>query len=76
MCSTLGPEYQVKRITFRLGKRLEQGEASSNGLYALVKEKSNWTLRVCLFKELAEDLCDWKSRYLAECFILKVENLK
>ena len=68
--AVLGAEYSVKRITFRLGKKLQPNETSSSGLYAVVSCKNDFTLRISLFKEAAQLFCDWDSRYLAECWIL------
>jgi hypothetical protein len=69
--STNSP-YVVKEITFRLGKKLEPNEVSSTGIYALVKSKNDWTLRISLFKNIANYLCDFDTRYLRECIILKI----
>ncbi len=66
----LGPGHSVRRITFNIGKRLEPNETSSNGLYAIMSSKRDFTLRITLFKEAAQLFCDWDSRYIAECYIL------
>jgi hypothetical protein len=50
-----------------LGNRLEPGKESGSGLYAVVKAKSRWPLRVTFHKELAES---WRlpgSRDVYEC---------
>lgn len=63
---------QVREISFRLGKELEPNETSSTGMYALVKSKTNWTLRISLHKNVANYLCDFDTRRLRECIITKV----
>lgn len=66
-----GTEYEVKRVTLYLSKRLVAGDKSKSGLYAIVS-KNGVILRVSLFKEIAELLCDYDSRYLHEVFISEV----
>ncbi len=63
---------QVREISFRLGKELEPNETSSTGMYALVKAKTNWTLRISLHKNVANYLCDFETRKLRECIITRV----
>jgi len=63
---------QVKEISFRLGKELEPNETSSTGMYAIVKAKNNWTLRISLIKDVANFICDFKTRKIRECIITKV----
>jgi hypothetical protein len=63
---------EVREISFRLGKSLSPNETSSTGLYALVKTKNNWTLRISLYKNIANYLCDFDTRSLRECIITKV----
>lgn len=70
MVKTLGPEFSVQRITFKLGKKLKPNQTSASGLYAIVSSKRDFTLRISLFKEAAQLFCDFDSRYLAECWIL------
>lgn len=65
-------DLQVREISFRLGKELEPNETSSTGMYALVKAKSSWTLRISLHKNVANYLCDFETRKLRECIITKV----
>ena len=60
----------VKKMSFILGKKLEFNENSKTGLYAIVKSKNNWTLRVTLFKELANTWNSHSSREIFECFIV------
>lgn len=69
------PQYshlEVRTIKFRLGRELQPGEASSTGIYAIVKAKNNWTLRISLQKDIANYLCDFNSRKLRECIITKI----
>jgi hypothetical protein len=49
-----------------LGKKLGPGETSASGVYAVVKAKTKWPLRVTLFKELAE-LWRHETRDVYEC---------
>lgn len=71
ICQT-NKDYNYKRMTFVLGKELSPGEKSPNGLYAIVKAKTNWTLRITFFQELAEE---WRSssRKVYSCFFTKGE---
>ena len=62
--------HEVRRLYFRLGRELNQGEKSRSGLYALVTRKGGTTLRLSLLQEVAEELCDHESRYLTECWLL------
>lgn len=64
------PEYQVKRFNFKIGKKLEHGEKSTSGLYAIVSAKGGYALRISLIKEIAEMLCDNDTRYLAEAWMV------
>jgi hypothetical protein len=53
----------------KVGEALEQGQRSSTGAYALIDSKKNKLLRVSLDMRVADLLCDWKSRRLAEASI-------
>jgi hypothetical protein len=66
------PDLEVREISFRLGKELEPNEDSSTGLYAVVKAKNNWTLRISLYKDIANYFCDFDTRKLRECILIKV----
>jgi hypothetical protein len=63
----------VGKITFRLGKELVPNEDSPTGIYALVKAKTNWTLRIPIIKDVANYICDFDTRKLRECIITKIE---
>jgi hypothetical protein len=63
---------EVREISFRLGKELTAGETSSTGIYAIVKSKNDWTLRISLIKDVANYLCDFNTRKLRECIITKI----
>lgn len=65
-------DLEVREISFRLGKTLKPNEKSSTGFYALVKTKNNWTLRISLYQNIANYLCDFDTRSLRECIITKV----
>ena len=65
----LGPDYSIKKVKFRLGRRLTSGEVSGSGLYAIVSSKNDWVLRISAIHEVAHLLCDWDYRYLAECWL-------
>lgn len=60
-------------ITFKLGKELKPNETSSTGIYAIVKSKNDWTLRISLFKNVANYICDFDTRKLRECIITKIK---
>lgn len=51
-----------------VGRELRPGEASKSGLYAVVKARSGWPLRVCMFQRLADH---WRhpSRRVHECWV-------
>jgi hypothetical protein len=66
------PNLEVREISFSLGKVLKPNEVSSTGIYALVKAKNDWTLRISLHKNVANYLCDFDTRRLRECIITKV----
>lgn len=62
----VGDEYEVRRFGFELRDRLEKGETSKNGLYALVSAlKKDLVLRIGLIKETSEMMACDDSRYLA-----------
>lgn len=63
---------EVREITFKLGKELQSGETSSTGVYAVVKSKNDWTLRISLHKNIVNYICDFDTRKLRECIITKV----
>lgn len=60
----------MKKFQFKVGKRLERGETSSSGLYALISNKGDVVLRISLIKEIAQLHLDENSRYLAEAWII------
>lgn len=64
-------EYELERFEFKVGKKLELGEVSKSGLYAIVAKNGDLTLRISLIKEIAELQYDENSRYLAEAWIIK-----
>ncbi len=70
ICQVLGPEYQVKKLSFQVGKILQPGEQSANGLYAICSTKTNKVLRIAMNYELAQLMSDNHYRYLAEVGIV------
>jgi hypothetical protein len=62
------PGSEVRRVSFRLGRRLGPGERSPSGLYALVSARKGRVLRLSLIEGVAQELVD-PSRYLAECWL-------
>ena len=62
----LTPGAAVRRCTIRTGVPVPPGAASPTGLYAVVKARTGWPLRVTLFKDLA-DLWRHPSRAVVEC---------
>lgn len=63
------PGYELRQLPFKIGKRLEKGEASKSGLYALMSKKGDYALRIGLIKGISELHCDDDSRYLAEAWL-------
>lgn len=63
-------KYRVERFNFKIGKKLAVGEKSQSGLYAIMSVKGDYALRISLHQEGAQLLCDDKSRYLAEAWII------
>lgn len=59
-------------IRFRLGRELKRNETSSTGIYAIVKAKNNWTLRISLIKDVANYICDFETRKIRECIISEI----
>lgn len=70
ICTFLDNDYKIKKVTLKLGKILIRGKISQSKAYAIVSRKNNKILRVTLYKEMAELLCDYDSRYVAECWLL------
>lgn len=66
----LGGDYTIRPLRFRTGRRLAPGETSSTGLYAICDSRSGRTLRISMFREVAEFLTGDDSRYIAECGII------
>lgn len=58
-------DYELEEFEAIAGRRLEEGETSDSGLYCIMSSKSDRILRVTPSKEIANLLCDFKSRYLA-----------
>lgn len=70
-CAELsGAGYKIQKVNLKLGAELAPGQASCNGLYALVSRRKEKLLRVSLIRDAAELMCDYDSRYLRECFVL------
>lgn len=63
------PGYELRQLPFKIGKKLEKGETSKSGLYALMSKKGDYALRIGLIKGIAELHCDDNSRYLAEAWL-------
>lgn len=51
-----------------MGKPLQPGEKSKNGLYGMISKKTNIVLRISLFQEIAAMLMD-ESRCLVEIWL-------
>jgi hypothetical protein len=69
---TEDPNFTLARITLKIGNEIGPGQDSLTGLYALIDRRKGKTLRVAMNKDLANLICDFKSRYLAEAYIEKV----
>lgn len=64
------PGYETRQFAFKIGRKLEKGETSKSGLYALMSKKGDYALRMTLIKGIAELHSDDDSRYLAEAWLL------
>ena len=64
----LTPGSAVRRCTIRVGAPVPPGADSPTGLYAVVKAKTGWPLRVTIFRELA-DLWRHPSRDVRGCAV-------
>ena len=69
MITTQYPEYQICRAEFKIGKRLEKGEKSASGLYALMSKRGDFALRISLIQGISDLHCDDDSCYQAEAWI-------
>lgn len=67
---------KVCKIKFRIGRKLQPGETSYNGIYGLIKTKNDWALRISLIKDCANLYCDWDTSYLSEIHIDKITDIK
>lgn len=63
------PGSAVQRILFTVGPRLPPGQESPSGLYAIVSAKKDIVLRITLVKEVAAELSDEATRYIAACWL-------
>lgn len=64
-----GDMYKATRFSYKLGRPLEPGEESCNGLYAIVGTKKDLVLRISLTKEAAEFMTKDESRHIAEIYL-------
>lgn len=64
--ATKVPGADVVRVRLAVGAAVPPGAEAPGGLYAVVKAKSGWPLRVTAFKELADH---WRhpTRAVREC---------
>lgn len=63
------PDYEVRRVGYRLGKVLADGE-KSRGLYAVMSSKKHIVLRCEGIEQLARMKAECDSRYLQEIFLV------
>ena len=63
----LDGSYRLERLKFHRGRALAPGERSA-GLYCLATGCGR-PLRVSLFHDAAQMMCDWENRFLYECFV-------
>lgn len=63
-------EFQVERLSFKVGKKLEKDEKSKSGLYGIMDKRKGLTLRVAMSQELSDILCDYNWRYPVEVWLL------
>jgi len=67
--SLTGNAYTLQRFRLHKGRRLEPGEVSNSGAYAIMDSRRDYTLRIALDHQIAQLLCDWNWRYLQEVYI-------
>ena len=60
----------MKRVGFKVDRKLNFGEKSSSGLYALVSNKGDVVLRISLIQGISDLHYDENSRYLAEAWLV------
>jgi hypothetical protein len=69
------PQYghlRLVRVKFEIGEKLEPGQSSSTGVYAICKRKNGWPLRLTALPGIAEAFRDESSRTIHECTIQKI----
>lgn len=62
-------QYEIKKVEIKVGRQLKPREKSSTGLYGITSYKNNRLLRVSLCHDTANNLVDFKWRFMAECYI-------
>jgi hypothetical protein len=69
-----GMKMEVKRYGFKIGKRLDAGQASASGVYGIVSANKGMALRASLFQEGAEMMRD-SSRDIHEMWLMPEDGL-
>lgn len=62
----LGKPYQIMKLRWEIGRRLDPGELSQTGAYALISARNNHLLRVSLCPNAAYFMGDGEDRFVAE----------
>jgi hypothetical protein len=60
--------YELRRMTFHIGKPLKVGEKSKTSLYGIRSSNNGIILRVSMFREIAEEMRD-TSRQVHEIYL-------
>lgn len=61
---------EVKKVVFKVGSKINFGEKSFSGLYALVSNKGDVVLRISIIKGIPELHYYENSRYLAKAWLV------
>jgi hypothetical protein len=69
-----GIAMEAKRFGFKIGNRLDEGQASASGVYGIVSANKGMALRASLFQEGAELMRD-SSRDIHEMWLLPEDGL-
>lgn len=69
LIASYNEDYAIRQFSFRIGDKLEPGQTSRSGFYALMAKKGDYTLRISMMKEIAQLHSEDPSRYLAEAWL-------
>jgi len=66
--------YKVRPYRFVRGNKLDLGEKSKSGLYAIIGTNKDLVLRVTMFREGAELLSGDNSRHVEEIYLVPIDK--